>query len=347
VIFLTISISVSADSPWLYGIHWYGDTGGSDVEEMTNGKGIYVLEQVFTDTSDQGNFWEEPPYKVTPWTQITDKGHTIIARLHPNWGRAVPKPADSYSVADFVEDCSNAAVTLKNVCHIWQLSNEMNILNEYGGEELSPAYYVSVYKQVKTTIESVSSPLGNQIVLLGPVSPGGVIAGVRWKDGNQYLEEMLSELSLNEAGGFGIHSYGGGTLSQALTDFKNTIQSQLTIIDDNGFNTLPVYITEWNRATASSFDESTSAQFLYQSFEWLNTWNTTQGNHNIVAACWFVYPDDPGWSTYSILGWKTDAGNKDNDLWHAFQYAAQQNYEAGIFGVNTSGINDNSIWKIY
>ena len=159
-IFLTTLMTspLFADSPWLYGIHWYGDTAQNDVEAMSGGRGVYVLEQVFTDTSDQGNFWEVPSYKESPWSQITSKGHTIIARLHPNWGRAVPKPGDSYSVADYILDCVTAAETLKNYCHIWQIANEMNILNEYGGEQLSPSYYVSVYKQVKTAIESVSSP---------------------------------------------------------------------------------------------------------------------------------------------------------------------------------------------
>jgi len=334
-----------ADSPWLYGIHWYGDTGSSDVEDMSEGKGIYVLEQVFTDTATEGNFWEEPAYKVTPWSQITAKGHTLIARLHPNWGRAVPKPTDSYTVADFVADCAGAAETLKNVCHIWQLSNEMNILGEYGGEQLAPSYYVSVYKQVKSSIESVSSPLGPQIVLLGPVSPGGVIPGVRWMDGNQYLQQMLDELAPGEVGGFGVHSYGGGTLSAALADFRNGLTGQLALIDNAGFTDLPVYITEWNRHTPSAGEEPTSAHFLYHAFDWLHDWNTTPGSHNIVGACWFVYPAGVGWDDYSIAYHKTPTGNQDNDLWKAFEYSAAQDYPAGIFGGGGDpGINGESFF---
>jgi hypothetical protein len=33
-----------ADSPWIYGIHWYGDPNGSVVESMSGGKGIWTLE---------------------------------------------------------------------------------------------------------------------------------------------------------------------------------------------------------------------------------------------------------------------------------------------------------------
>jgi hypothetical protein len=65
LILLVVVSAVSADSPWMYGIHWYGSVGSSDVEAMSGGKGVYVLEQVFTDTSDQGNFWEEAVYKVS------------------------------------------------------------------------------------------------------------------------------------------------------------------------------------------------------------------------------------------------------------------------------------------
>lgn len=337
-VLLLFTAAAGADSPWLYGIHWYGNTASNDVELMTGGKAVYVLEQVFTDTSDLGNFWEEASYKVSPWSQITAKGHTIIARIHPNWGRAVPKPGDSYTVADFVADCVATAETLKNQCHIWQLSNEMNILDEYGGEQLSPAYYVSVYKQVKEAIESVVSPLGPQIVLLGAVSPGGVIPGIRFMDGNQYLQQMLNDLGPGEVGGFAVHSYGGGNLASSLSDFRNSLISQLQLIDNAGFTDLPVYITEWNRQTLNAGEEAVSAQFLYQAFDWLHQWNSTPGNHNIVAACWFVYPKSSdglpsdGWNSYSIEYWKTESGNKDNDLWHAFQHAAAQNYPAGIFG---------------
>jgi hypothetical protein len=260
------------------------------------------------------------------------KGHTIVARIHPNWGRSVPKPADAYTVAQFVADCATTADTLKNQCHIWQLSNEMNLQGEYGGEQLTAAYYVSVYKQVKTAIEGVTSPLGPQVVLLGPVSPGGVIPGVRWMDGNTYLQGMLDELSAGEVGGFGMHSYGAGAVTSALADFRNTLKGQLQIIDNAGFTDLPVIVSEWNRGIASAGDEPVSAQFIYKAYEWLHDWNTTPGSHNIVAACWFVYPGGVGWDQYSLEYWKTGGGNQDNDVWYAFQYAANQNYPAGIYG---------------
>jgi hypothetical protein len=343
VFLLTAALS-AADSPWLYGIHWYGDVGASDVEAMSDGKGVYVLEQVFTEPT-QGNFWEEAPYKVSDWSAITAKGHTIIARIHIEWGRTVPNPGDTYTVAQFVSDCAAAAETLKNQCHIWQLGNEMNIVGEQEGGSLDPAYYIDVYKQVQAAIEAVSSPLGPQQVLVGPVSPGGVIPGIRWKDGNQYLQEMLDALGTHQAGGFGVHSYGGpGSAAGALADFQNGLIPQLNLIEAAGYTDKPVYLTEWNRAVASAADEANSAQFLQNAYSWLNTWNSTPGNYNVVAACWFIYPDDPGWATYSLLGWKTAGGTASNDLWTAFQYSAQQNFPAGLHGLNPSPVVD---WQAY
>ena len=57
-------------------------------------------------------------------------------------------------------------------------------------------------------------------------------------DGNQYLQQMLNELGPGEVGGFGLHSYGGGSVLSALYDFQNGLVSQLNIIDQAGFTDL-------------------------------------------------------------------------------------------------------------
>ena len=328
---------MSADSPWLYGIHWYGDVGSNDVEDMSDGKPIYVLDQVLPNA----DVWEHADWKRdNVFAPVTAKGHTMIVRIHPKWSLAVPKPGDAYTVAQFVNDCRSAADTLKNYVHIWHLGNEMNLLGEYGGEQLQPSDYINVYKQVRSAIYDITSPLGPQIVLVGPVSPGGVVPGVRWMSGNDYLSQMCSLLTSAECDGFAIHSYGGGDLNSSLTEFRNGYQEQLNLIDSYGFTDKPIYMTEWNRVTPDSSQEPTSAQFLYNALAQLYDWNGTPSHHNIISACWFVYPSGVGWDNYSILYYKTPGGTKDDDLWAAFKYAAQQNYPAGaVGGGGDPGIN--------
>ena len=75
---------------------------------------------------------------------------------------------------------------------------------------------------------------------------------------------------------------------------------------------LPVIVSEWNRGIASAGDEPTAAQFIYRAYEWLHDWNTTPGSHNIVAACWFVYPGGVGWDQYALEYWKTGGGNQES-----------------------------------
>jgi len=334
------SFIMGADSPWLYGIHWYGTVSSNDVENMSAGKPIYVLDQVLPN----GDIWDHADWKRdNVFAPVTAKGHTIIVRIHPKWGLSVPKPGDAYTVAQFVNDCRSAADTLKNYVHIWHLGNEMNLLGEYGGEQLQPNYYIDVYKQVRSAIHEISSPLGPQIVLVGPVSPGGSSPPEKWMSGNDYLSQMCSLLTSAECDGFAIHSYGGGDLNSSLSGFRNGYQEQLNVIDSYGFTNKPIYITEWNRHTPNAGEEATSAQFLYNTLAQLDDWNKTPGHHNIISACWFVYPSGVGWDNYSILFYKTPGGTKDDDLWAAFKYAAQQNYPAGaIGGGGDPGINGSS-----
>ena len=336
------------DSPWLYGIHWYGDTGQSDVEAMSGGKPIYVTDQVFTAELGQGNSWELPAQKNIDWGTITGagKGHTIIARLQPNWGRQIPLASDSpYTLTQYVSDAGAAANTLKNVCHIWQVGNEMNILAEQSGAQLQATDYVNAYLQISAAIHAVASPLGDQIVLLGPLSPGDVIAGVRWRSGDDYLNDMLTLLSPSQVDGIALHAYGAGAPDAAVSGWIASISEQLAIVKTRGFGDKAVYLTEWNRHTPTQSEEAASAQFLYKAFAALHDWNTAPGNQNIVGATWFVYPSGVGWDDYSIQFYTTVGGTKDNDLWAAFNFAASQNFPAGRVGSNSLAVNAG--WVLY
>jgi hypothetical protein len=151
--------------------------------------------------------------------------------------------------------------------------------------------------------------------------------------------------------GFAIHAYG----SRSSTDpdfsvfrFKDDeergFRHQLNIIDNAGFRESPVYITEWNRPAnpANGPDEAVSAQFLHQAYAALHDWNES-GGHPIACACWFVYHDWGGWGDYAIRTLKS-SGSEDEDVWHAFQYAAQQDYPAG-FPAGETGVDAE--WSLF
>ncbi|MCP4246201.1 MAG: discoidin domain-containing protein [bacterium] len=315
------------DSTWLYGIHWYGDTSGSVVEAMTGGKGIWTLEIVLP-YSDP---WWQAGGQLAKYQQIVARGHTIICRLHPNWGYAVPQPPNTPDLAQYLLDVTATANTLKDVVHVWQIGNEMNLNGEWGGAVLTAPDYVADFKQIRGAIKSAVSPLGEQMVLLGPVSPGGMIPGIRHTDGNVYLSQMCDLLTGNDLDGFSIHGYAGpwNNAAAARAEFQAGYVSQLAVIDQKGFAAQPVHMTEWNRRVEpiDDYNEAQSAQFLHGAFTDLDAWNHTPGAHPISSACWFIYADDPNWTNYSILHLRgIGPGGSDNDLWDAFQYACTLDY---------------------
>jgi hypothetical protein len=316
-----------ADSPWIYGIHWYGDPNGSVVESMSGGKGIWTLETVLP----QSDPWWQASGQLWKFQQIVARGHTIICRLEPNWGKAIPLPGEDFNA--YLADVQATAQLLSDVVHVWQIGNEMNLYAEWGGNELDAATYIAAFKQIRATIKGVTSSLGEQIVLVGPVSPGGVAGGVRHTAGGVYISQMCSALTDGDFDGFALHAYGAPWLNQAdaRADLQSGYTSQLSVIDSAGFPHKPVYITEWNRRVdpISDANEQQSAQFLHGAFTDLHNWNNTPGAHPIVCACWFIYANDPGWSNYSIAYLRgVGPSGQNNDLWDAMQYACTLNYPA-------------------
>jgi hypothetical protein len=331
---LTVVISLltpakAADSPWLYGIHFYGDGSQTDVEDMTGGKGIWSLEVVlpYSDT------WWQLSGQEWKFQQITAKGHTLIIRIEPNWGYAIPvTPAER---TQYLTDLTAIANQAKDYCHIWQIGNEMNLYGEYGGNVLTATEYIDFYKQARAAIKSVTSPLGDQIVLVGPVSPGAYAGEVRHTDGLVYLRQMCEALTASDTDGFAIHSYGAPWFdgNTAANDFMSGVSSQLEVIDDEGFCDKPAFITEWNRQTNPPTDanqEAHTAQFIKKSYELLDTWNQNPANHPVVCACWFIYNNDSAWASMSLRYLK-DIGprGEDADVWDAFQATCGQGYAAG------------------
>jgi len=316
----------SDDAGYLYGVHWYGDAGSSIVEDMTGGRGIWSLETVMTN----GDSWWGPEWqRDNRFQAMVSRGHSIIVRVERNWGETVPY---AENLAQYLVDVQAAAQALAGVCHIWQIGNEMNIYGEWGGNMLTASAYVDMYRQIRAAIKAVPSPLGEQIVLLGPVSPGDVIGGVRHTAGNDYLAQMCALLAPAEVDGFALHAYAAPWRDAAWCrdEFEAGYATQLAILDTKGFIDKPVYITEWNRRVDPINDpnEAQSALFLAGAFEDLNAWNALPGAHPIGCACWFIYQYDSGtWANYSIeyLHGVGPSG-PDADLWDSLQAACANEY---------------------
>jgi hypothetical protein len=124
----------------------------------------------------------------------------------------------------------------------------------------------------------------------------------------------------------------GGSARQATQDFRKGLLDQVAAIDGDprGLGHLPLYITEWNRGAqiGNLADEAISAEFARRAFRFLDRWNRTPGNHNIVASTWFVYDGGNGsgaWDTYSIEYWKNNgnATSSPNSLYNAFFTSAR------------------------
>lgn len=120
------------------------------------------------------------------------------------------------------------------------------------------------------------------------------------------------------------------------------------MIDGRLFADVPVYITEWNRATSTSgnleANEQISADFLRQSLLDVDVWNRTPGNHNIRAMAWFVAQDYGGgaWSQYALEWWQTQGNpaGHPGDLWTALDESA--GLQAGVTGTRPSGDYDGN-----
>lgn len=302
-----------ADSPWLYGIHWYATDG--DVEAMTGNKGVWIVENV--------NTWESPSAsgQKSKFQTAVGRGHGIIVRLQPRWGWCVPRESEMTSYLSAVTSVAN---TLRDQVHIWQIGNEMdNWQVEYGDGYLAPADYVSRFKRIRAAIRSVQSSLGPQIVLLGPPTAF-----------SPYLGGMLPYLDVGDVDGFAIHAYGvtsPAIVANSVLNFQAAVTEQIGTIDSYGgglFQFKPVFITEFDRCSDPESTEWVSAQFLHLSFDWLNGWNSNSANHPVTGAAWFIYPDS-GWGCFSLRNLKGGTRGQDNDVWDAFQYAASQNYAAG------------------
>lgn len=360
ILFLAGVISdTQAAGEKLYGVHWWdyarptvgsGPTGGWSVETVVTESDLWWH-----------GWWFEPLYQQV----TTTHNAAIVTRVDYNWGQTVPAPASSSASAWANKIVNEVIGPLGSYSRRWIIGNEPNLVGEGNGwasNQITPAGYAQIYNTVRQVIKTQRP---NDEVLFAPVSPGGVIPGVRWKDGNQWLTEAIDATLALPGGaidGFAIHSYGnpytGAT--QAVTEFHNTFVSQLAVIDGRSLDEAPVYITEWNRATSTSgnlaANEQVSADFLRLSLLDVDAWNRRPGNHNIRSLAWFIYEKDYGsdWNQYSLEWWRSQ-GNPEGhagDLWTAMMNS--NTLSAGLVGTRPAadydgdgavGAGDYTAWR--
>jgi len=359
-----------ADSPYLYGIHWYGSTGSTDVESMTGSKGIWDLEITNVDAS-VAPAWDLPGYfagSVCP--TVTGRGHSMVFRMHPYWGRNVPDDAvDPYKTTNYADDAKGAATTLATWVHLWQIGNEVNIDGEnhrWDGAgynqvwQPTPAQYAACYVAVRDKIHEVTpnTTPATQYALMQPNSPGNVIPGVRFMDGNEYLWRQIDAIADKaKIDGFTIHGYSdpatAGT-DYGMEGFWDSIAEQLCIIDQFGLGDRPIFIGEFNKHMPDAANANVGAKFVQAAYTKMNAWNLASGdmwpgqpNHNILGATWFVYPAGLGWDEYSLRRWKTDIASTDPNLnpWYGFQSSCGNSYACGVYGLGPAVAMDSLWWE--
>ncbi len=325
-----------ANGEKLMGIHWWDYAGAGQVGDGPDGG--WDLETIITHSDP----WWQAPYFAPLYSELVDN-HSVsmITRIDYNWGETVPSPTNPDAATWHQTIVNDVIGSLGDDAHIWIIGNEPNIVgegNNWANNQVTPAGYAQIYNQVRSAIKAIRP---DDEVLLAPVSPGGVIAGVRWMDGNQWLSQTIQEVMAipgADIDGFAIHAYGGQTTATtAASQFRNSYAEQLGVIDNAGFDDTPVYLTEWNRYTSIAGDplvtEAISAEFLRLAVQGVDTWNKTDGKHNIKAMTWFVGNKDyGGWDEYSLEYWRNH-GNPEGtsgDLWTAMMDSMQ--YSAGITG---------------
>jgi len=349
VLLLIVPTRMKADSAWLYGIHWWGYTQGQPIDTTPASLldcptyGGWDVETVVTHS---GTSWWEPAYFVPLYQYLYTRNVTPITRIDYNGGQTGPSPTNP-DYAAWPTSCVNAVNALRSYCHLWIIGNECNLLaegNSWPNNQITPADYATIYRNVRNAIRSsaLPNPANPHLVLIAPPSPGGVISGTRWISGTNWLSQVIDNIPISEIDGFAIHSYGG-----TVAEFHSGYVDQLTVIDNKGLADRPVYMTEWNRAATpgNATEEAAAAQFCRDAYLDVRTWNQGNGHHNIICMAWFTYDANQqagnGWNRYSIEYWRGDGNPLGNsgDLYTAFEQTVDLRYPAGIVGTPGNNMN--------
>lgn len=320
----------------LYGVHWWDFDNGSHVGAGPDGG--WSTETVITHSVP---WWAAGYFQPLYQGVYNNHDAAILTRIDYNWGETVPSPTNP-NRAGWANSVLGVVGALGGQSRRWIIGNEPNITGEGNGwanNQVTPAGYAAVYHEIRAAIKAVRPA---DEVLLAPPSPGGVIPGVRWMAGNDWLGQTIDAVHALPGGkidGFAIHAYGSPFVgaAAAVQGFHNDYVSQLAVIDSRGEHDAPVYITEWNRSTSATgnlaANEQVTADFIRGSLADVNAWNQTPGKHNIVSLSWFVNNKDYGdWNQYSLDYWRSQGNpvGHAGDLWTALMQSNQ--FPAGLVG---------------
>lgn len=340
-------VARGADSGNLIGIHFWGDRNDATPAAMLDSvnRGAWDTEIVNTANLQYGGWKDEDVVDPLYQKFRTDYHVTPITRLGYYWGKTLPAPGTPEYAGWASYIVNNVVGRMKDSAHIWQMGNEPNLTDEatnWPSQHIDPASYATLYRSVRSAIHapSLQGAAGAHQLLVAPPSPGGV-AGTRWMDGNAWLDGVLANIPANEVDGVALHAYGGGAdANSSLVTFHQSLVSQLAVIDNRGLANVPVYLTEWNRNSSlgDANQEAVTADFVRKAAAFLDRWNRTPGNHNIVGTSWFVYDGSTNgsgaWDSYSIEYWKANGNSQGSagDLYTAFQQVSRAGYQSGIAG---------------
>lgn len=292
----------------LYGVHWWTFENG---QIGAGAPGGWATETIITNSAP---WWGAAHF--LPLYQHLDANDLAepITRIDYDWGETIPAP-NNPDAANWEQTVLGVVNTLGAHGTHWQIGNEPNIIGEGRGwpnGRVTPEGYAAVYDRVRRVIKA-SRP--NDAVLFAPPSPGPVIDGVRWMDGNVWLGRAIDAVLAipgGEIDAFAIHAYGDpfATPMQAEAGFRQSYASQLALIDAKGFENAPVFLTEWARATPTEGDlasaEAQTAEFIRLATQGVHEWNETPGRHNIVGMTWFVQDHTKGgWEQFALGWWAT------------------------------------------
>lgn len=336
------SLSVpAASAEHLYGIHWWGHHANQAVDPTPKTMldlpqaSAWCTETIITNSA----LWWGPSWFQDLYSQLPAWSVSVISRVDYNWGSVLPPPSSPDSPGWPDKVALQVVNPLRHGCRLWVIGNEPNLFGEGQGwpnNQISPEAYAQVYRNVRNAIRSKSqpSPEGEHLVLIAGPSPGGVIPGVRFMDGIEYLSRVIDAIPPDEIDGFALHNYGWNA-----TDFRNGLEPQLNAIKNKGILNKPVWLTEFNRVTSSNTDEQSTANFIRNVFASVNEWNQGYGNLNIVGMTWFVYDYNQqagnGWKEYALEYWKDNGfpAGDSRDAVTAFAQAVDQRYPAGVYGI--------------
>ena len=291
-----------------------------------------------------------PPFFQPLYSDLyNNKKITPITRIEYEYGKTVPSPSTINSqtwannhvvpLINTLKDSALVAARQRAEHH-----RRRRRLDEWPGHA---AGYAQVYKDVRNAIQSsaqVGSP-GAHKLMVAPVSPGGVIPGVRWMGGNDWLGQTIdahpgdqhadrrhrpARLRRRRRGAavFGRHHAADrGDRRQRprqRADFSHRVEPLQ--------RPEPAGCGRPRRTPRTSRDARSRNSTAGTARRAITTSSAPPGSSTTPAIA--TTPPAPPWAGYSIKYWKT-AGNPygtNGDLQTAFEQAVDQRYAAGFSG---------------